>query len=382
MHSDPLAEFLLANQYRDEHTRIRNQNRTTTMEQQHAELHTLLDKLTAALDAAGSKKVDYGKLVSGPIAYGGLVELSADDIQRMQAVYYRMAAAGGPGNTFVQEKLLKMLALSADPTTIPFWQTLLDINHHGDSFAHQRRQMALAALTLIGITYAEPAAYSALQTATRHANVDARAMAIGYLGRAYFETNQSLPAEVQAYLTEIATYDRAFLPRFKARMLLRAARLPVPLDNPDGAYAFKVTFLPDKQIYRTLEVRSTQTLDHLQRAFHRIINWDTDHLYAFFLNGRAYDPDYQCACPMEQDAAYRTNEAVIGELGLAAKQKFLYLFDYGDNHKFEVEVVAIHSQADAGDYPRMVESNGRAPAQYHAWNEEDEYEEDYDEDYA
>lgn len=314
MSSDPLEEFLFVYQHRRDHARTRKYRRAATMEQQqHAGLQTMLDTLTAALDAAGTKKVDYGKLVLSPLAYGGFVELSADDMQRIQAVYHRVAAAGGPGNTLVQEMLLKMLALSADPTTIAFWQELLDINRHGDSFARQRRQTALAVLALIGITYAEPAAYSALQTATRHANIDARAMAIAYLGRAYFEAKQSLPADVQAQLTDIATHDRAFLPRFKARMLLRDAQLPVPLDNPAGVYAFKVTFLPDKQTYRTLEVRSTQTLDHLQRAFHQAINWDNDHLYAFFLNGRAYDPEYQLACPLEKDAERWTNEAVIGE---------------------------------------------------------------------
>ena len=60
----------------------------------------------------------------------------------------------------------------------------------------------------------------------------------------------------------------------------------------------------------------------------------------------------------------------IGDLGLVRKHKFLYYFDYGDSHKFEVEVVGIHPDIQQGKYPRVVESKGKAPAQY-SWEDED-----------
>jgi hypothetical protein len=57
---------------------------------------------------------------------------------------------------------------------------------------------------------------------------------------------------------------------------------------------------------------------------------------------------------------------VIGALGLVVNHKFLYLFDYGDNHRFEVEVVGLTPEAERGKraYPRVIESTGEAPEQY------------------
>ena len=66
-----------------------------------------------------------------------------------------------------------------------------------------------------------------------------------------------------------------------------------------------------------------------------------------------------------------TSEAIIGELGLVRKHKFIYYFDYGDRNEFEVEVIDIRPQAEPGQYPRVVDSKGEAPAQYD-WPDEDE----------
>jgi len=54
-------------------------------------------------------------------------------------------------------------------------------------------------------------------------------------------------------------------------------------------------------------------------------------------------------------------------LGLRMKQKFLYLYDYGDEHRFEVQLVGINPEAPKGRYPRIVESHGKAPRQYGGW---------------
>ncbi len=64
-----------------------------------------------------------------------------------------------------------------------------------------------------------------------------------------------------------------------------------------------------------------------------------------------------------------TTEIAIGELGLAVRNKFLYVFDYGDNHQFEIQVVGMHPQAQRGTYPRVVESRGEIE-QYPSWEEE------------
>ena len=48
----------------------------------------------------------------------------------------------------------------------------------------------------------------------------------------------------------------------------------------------------------------------------------------------------------------------------------MYLFDYGDEWRFKVRVCAINPDAPEDEYPRIVESVGKAPGQYPGWDEE------------
>jgi hypothetical protein len=47
--------------------------------------------------------------------------------------------------------------------------------------------------------------------------------------------------------------------------------------------------------------------------------------------------------------------------------RFLYYFDYGDSHRFEVQVVNIRPQAESGEYPWVVKIQGESPPQYRWW---------------
>jgi hypothetical protein len=153
--------------------------------------------------------------------------------------------------------------------------------------------------------------------------------------------------------------------RFHARRFLKWAQRPVPLDYPAGAYAFKVGFKYAKSLFsRTLELRSKQTLDDLHHAVQRALDWGSDHLYSFFMSGEEHDELTRFSCPLEDDRPPWTDEAVIGELGLVRRHTFLYLFDYGDNHLFEIKVADIHPEAGRGRYPRVVAAKGEAPEQY------------------
>jgi hypothetical protein len=66
----------------------------------------------------------------------------------------------------------------------------------------------------------------------------------------------------------------------------------------------------------------------------------------------------------------------VGDLGLRLKQRILYIFDYGDEHRFEVQLIAENPDAPRDDYPRIVASHGDSPSQYRWAADEDE--EDWD----
>jgi hypothetical protein len=294
-------------------------------------------------------------------------QLSISQLSWIEELYRRVVQMGGTGTRYLQERLLGLLAQAKNPSTIPFWIELFDIQSPPrDSFKAQRRMIAIAALAYLVIEKDERAAYDALLQLFQHENPEIRSLAVHYLGETYLYPEQPLPHGVQSVLNEVAVRDPAFGPRFEARSILRAYDLPLPLDHPDGSYIFKVKFRYAKSIYRTFEILSRQTLEDLHDAILDSIGWDYDHLYSFFLYGEAWGEVDRFSSPYE-DGEPLTTEAVIGELGLVKKHKFLYLYDYGDQNEFEVEVVDIHPQSAPGKYPRMIDSRGESPEQYPEW---------------
>jgi hypothetical protein len=77
----------------------------------------------------------------------------------------------------------------------------------------------------------------------------------------------------------------------------------------------------------------------------------------------------------EDEFAGDVRHTTLESLDLKVGKRFLYLFDYGDEWRFDVRVHAMREDADPdAEYPLLVESVGEAPPQYPEW--EEEYEED------
>lgn len=72
-------------------------------------------------------------------------------------------------------------------------------------------------------------------------------------------------------------------------------------------------------------------------------------------------------------------DTTLDMLELVQGQRFLYLFDYGDEWHFDVQVAAVNEAADPdAAYPRLVASVGEAPEQYEDyedWEDDEEFEE-------
>ena len=112
--------------------------------------------------------------------------------------------------------------------------------------------------------------------------------------------------------------------------------------------------------------------------------FDDDHLYSYFMSGKAWDlsgyeyyhpyaePQNEVEVGMRVMAAKirgtpeprrRATEVELQSLSLRQKQRFLYLFDYGDEWMFEVEYVG-EGVSEEVFYPRIVGSRGESPQQY------------------
>lgn len=244
-------------------------------------------------------------------------------------------------------------------------------------------------------------------------------------------------------------------------------------------YTFKVSPVSLEDCWRKIEMTDDQTLETLHNAIQQAFDFDNDHLYSFFMSGKAWDAETQYSLPesegpfgsllwmgvddqtpqdtallepedleidnppdldrflrdeistMTDDPAEQQNffqtikaifeadEATFGKLmqemtkevgtdalplmtqlrmlrsvwedmmreverdvrsttlqllDLRTRKKFLYLFDYGDEWRFTVQVESINKNAPDAQYPQIVESVGEAPRQYPDWDAGDEME--------
>jgi Plasmid pRiA4b ORF-3-like protein len=142
-------------------------------------------------------------------------------------------------------------------------------------------------------------------------------------------------------------------------------------------YRFLVTLEWEPSVWRRIEVRGDQTLDDLHEAIQEAFDWDNDHLYAFFLSGKAWDDESAYKGPMSDGrSAARTR---LEHLPLKRGKRVLYLFDFGDElrHTVKLEAIVPDGVESGAEYPRITERRGASVPQYP--NVEDE-EEDWEED--
>jgi hypothetical protein len=141
---------------------------------------------------------------------------------------------------------------------------------------------------------------------------------------------------------------------------------------PRALYRLKATLQRRSTVWRVIEVCSDQTFEDLHRALQEAFRWDDDHLYSFYLSGRPHDRVTEVARPYAENEPPLADEVVVGLLDPVVGQRFLYVFDFGDDWRVDLSVEAILPYPKRGKYPRIVERHGRAPEQYPRWGGEDE----------
>jgi len=325
-------------------------------------LQEQLERLEAHLDPPrGTRRKGSFRLLIPPHAL-----LGPDDLDRLRTLYLRAVEVGGAGGTAIQSALLDLIGRSALPASVPFWTELLELRRPRDRFAGKRRVLALAALAYLVAEEEDASSLNALMEATRHDEPQVRAEAVRHLVAAFRESERPFPAVVIDRLQAVATEPGALVARVVARTTLSALDLPVPVANPNGAYVFKVVYQRDRRVQLVVEVGAEQTLADLHRVIQNGLDWDDDHLYAFYING-PHDEELTFGRRFEEGDPPFAAQAVLGELGLRPGDRFDYLFDFGDNHAFDVEVKEVKEAPAAGRLPRVVELSCDPPEQYPGW---------------
>lgn len=128
-----------------------------------------------------------------------------------------------------------------------------------------------------------------------------------------------------------------------------------------GVYCFKVGL--SKRVWRKINLSHKHTLADFHNAIQEAFDFNNDHLYGFFVGGneRNGKPIY---CEDAGDGEITAEEMEIGDLKLYEGAQMLYLFDFGAEWKFNVELLQINEAAPLPIEPEIIESKGESPDQY------------------
>jgi len=136
----------------------------------------------------------------------------------------------------------------------------------------------------------------------------------------------------------------------------------------DGVYLFKVS--SDKTIWRKIAIPDRSDLDQLSTAILKAFNFDNDHLYCFTYTD-IFGLLIKIYHPYMEDEDVCADEVLIGNLPLEPGSVMEYLYDFGDNWKFEVMLESVQPSNFRMKKARVIESHGQAPEQYWYGDEED-----------
>jgi hypothetical protein len=126
----------------------------------------------------------------------------------------------------------------------------------------------------------------------------------------------------------------------------------------------------DPSVYREIEIASTTSLYRFAAAIITAFDFAFDHAFGFYaeLSGRnvlGSEPRYELFRDLgESTESLSVKETAVSEAFSEPGQTMLFLFDYGDEWRFVVELLRIGRTEKGVRYPRVVSAEGTAPQQY------------------
>ncbi|KJJ84410.1 Plasmid pRiA4b ORF-3-like protein [Candidatus Omnitrophus magneticus] len=145
-------------------------------------------------------------------------------------------------------------------------------------------------------------------------------------------------------------------------------------------YIFNVWIEPSflyksgKKIFREIGISADESLYKLAEMITRAFNFYFDHAFGFydnFKNVRNSKKAYELLFDMGEEAFNPETKGVkktkIQEVFKKVGNKMLFLFDYGDEWHFGVELKRIRQEKNAKAKPVILKKTGKAPKQYPSW---------------
>ncbi len=108
-----------------------------------------------------------------------------------------------------------------------------------------------------------------------------------------------------------------------------------PVGPSNLIYQIKITLKDVKPpIWRRIQVKSDITLHSLHRTIQTVMGWEDGHLHKFDIRAPSSEPKVR-----------------LNQLNLVEKQKFLYVYDFGDNWEHTILLEKILPIDEKTQYP-------------------------------
>ena len=132
-----------------------------------------------------------------------------------------------------------------------------------------------------------------------------------------------------------------------------------------AVYRFKVTFEDNEDIYREIEIKSTQNFEDFHNVIVQSIGFDNLHDASFFTSDDYWRKGEELRLK-PAEGIRQMNKCKIALLIDDPHQKFVYVYDPKTHWTFLVELLRIASDDAKASYPKCVKSAGEAPKQHKA----------------
>jgi len=123
--------------------------------------------------------------------------------------------------------------------------------------------------------------------------------------------------------------------------------------EPTRVYTLKITLEGiEPPVWRRLQLTDNMTLGDLHAAIQVAMGWEECHLHEFEVAGERYGGSYPGADPDEDDDVANEDDVRLGSIIRQARQRFLYVYDFGDSWEHTVLVEATTDKPDPNQqYP-------------------------------
>ncbi len=152
-----------------------------------------------------------------------------------------------------------------------------------------------------------------------------------------------------------------------------------------STHIIRAKLMYDKRIYRDIEIPSDRKLYDHAKAITDSFGFDMDHAFGFYsdLRDNYYDSlvRYELFSDMDggggwgssagRPKAKSVKRTMISEMLTESKQKMQFVFDYGDDWRFEIEARGFGEKAKGVAYPRILTVKGDSPEQYPEWDDDE-----------